>query len=91
MIRIIIRLFIWDEWNLSHIGKHNISKDEVEGAKEVVYHRRTYGGKYLITARSGSRLITMILRRKGVGEYYVVTARDSSRKERKRIYEKIKK
>ena len=88
MTRIAIKILIWDEWNLEHIKKHNVTKEEIETVKEIIYHRRTYGGKYLAVGRSGQRLITIILRRKHLGEYYVVTARDASKKERKRIYEK---
>lgn len=88
MTRIIVKILIWDNWNLEHIQKHNVTKEEVEGAKEIIYHRRTYDGKYLATGRSGDRLVTIILRRKNAGEYYEVTARDASKKERVKIYEK---
>lgn len=88
MTRIVIKELVWDEWNLEHIKKHNVFQKEVENVREIIYHRRTYGGKYLATGRSGSRLITIILRRKGIGKYYIVTARDSSKKERRKIYEK---
>ncbi|TSC88031.1 MAG: Uncharacterized protein G01um10147_262 [Microgenomates group bacterium Gr01-1014_7] len=87
MTRIIVKGLVWDSINLEHVKKHNVSKEEVEGAKEIIYHRRTYGGKYLATSRSGNRLITIILRRQGLGKYYVVTARDASRKERRKVYE----
>ena len=88
MTKITIREFVWDEINLEHIKTHNISKEEIEQAKEIIYHRRTYGGKYLMTARSGKRFLTIIISRKGISRYYVVTARDSSKKERKQINEK---
>lgn len=88
MTRIVVKELIWDDWNIKHIGKHKVSREEVEQAKEIIYHRRTYDGKYLATGRSGNRLITIILRRKSIGKYYVVTARAASRKERRKIYEK---
>lgn len=87
MTRIVVKELIWDKVNLEHIKKHNVSEEEVEDAKEIIYHRRTYEGKYLATGRSGSRLITIILRSKGAGKYYIVTARDASKKERKKVYE----
>ncbi len=87
MTRIIVKKLVWDKINLKHIEKHSVSKKEVEEAREIIYHRRTYGDKYLATGRSGSRLITIILRRQGLGKYYVVTARDASKKERKKVYE----
>lgn len=88
MTRIVIHEFIWDEVNLEHIKKHGVSQREVEYAKDIIYHRRTYGGKYLMTGRSDKRLLTIIIRRKGLGKYYVVSARDASKKERRQIYEK---
>lgn len=87
MTRIVFKELVWDEYNLEHIKKHKVSKEEVEEAQEIIYHRRTYGGKYLATGRSGSRLITVIFRRKGLGKYYVITARDASKKERRKVYE----
>ena len=87
MTRIVVKELVWDQINLEHIKKHKMSQEEVEEAQEIIYHRRTYGGKYLATGRSGNRLITIMLRRKGLGKYYVVTARDASRKERRRVYE----
>lgn len=87
MTRIVVKELVWEKKNLEHIEKHNVSKEEVEKAQEIIYHRRTYGGKYLATGRSGSRLITIILRRKGLGKYYVVTARDASKKERRKVSE----
>lgn len=88
MTKIIIKELIWDDWNIKHISRHNLTKEKVEGAKEIIYHRRSYGGKYLATARNGKRLITIILSRKGIGKYYLVTARDASQKERRKVYEK---
>ena len=87
MTRIIVKELVWDKINLEHIKKHDVSKEEVEKAQEIIYHRRTYGGKYLATGRSGNRLVTIVLRRQGLGKYYVVTARDASRKERRKVYE----
>ena len=90
MTRIVIRELIWYEnRNLRHIRRHNVSKEEVEEAgKALIYHRKVRGGLYLAIGRSGKRLITIILIWQGTGKYYVVTARDSSRKERKDVYEK---
>jgi len=88
MTRIVVRELVWDEWNLKHIEKHKVAKEEIEQASEIIYHRKTHGGKYLATGRSGKRLITIILRRKGLGKYYLVTARDASKKERMKVYEK---
>lgn len=57
----------------------------------MLYHKRTYKGRYLIVGRSGARLISIVLKRQKPGEYYVITARDASKAERRKVYEKEKK
>lgn len=92
MTRIIVRVLIIDKYNLEHIKKHKINESEViEAGKNIVYHRRTYKERYLATARSGSRIITLIIRREAIGRYYLITARDADKKERMKLYEKEKK
>lgn len=91
MTRIKIKSLVWDAWNLEHIQKHKISAEEVEVAgKNLIYHRKTYGGRYLAIGRSKKKLITLILKRKNTGQYYIVTARDLSRREIQKVYEKEK-
>lgn len=92
MTRIVILKLIFDAYNREHIRKHNVSEIEVaEAGKNLVYHRRTYKDRYLAIGRSGSRIITLIIRNRGGNKYYVVTARDASKKERRKVYEKEKK
>ena len=91
MTRIVVRELVWDEINLEHIKKHNVSKDEVEKAKSFILHWRTHTKRYLIVSRVGLRLVSVVLSREGVGKYYPVTARDSGKNERRRVYEKEKK
>lgn len=43
-------------------------------------------GRYAIFGRAGSRILTVIINRKGIGVYYPVTARDAAKKERQRVY-----
>ena len=89
MTRIVVKELVWDEVNRSHINKHNISELEItDASKNIVYHKRTYGLRYLVVGRSGKRLVSSVVSRKGPGRYYLVTARDSDKKERKRVYEK---
>lgn len=84
------RLF-WDEWNLEHIKKHNVSKYEVETAvkaKRVAIG--TYKGRLLILGKTKrGRLIIVTLSFEKQEDAYVVSARDVSKKERK-IYEENK-
>ena len=92
MTRIIVENIIWDSWNREHIGKHGVQPAEVEEAgKQIIYHKRTYGGRYLLIGRSGFRLLGLVLKRIEPKTYYLVTARDASKKERRDVYEKQKK
>ena len=92
MTRIVVKELVWDENNLNHIKKHDVSVGEVEEVGgNFVYHRKTYKERYLTIGRSGSRMITLILKRISMGKYYPISARDSSKKERRAVYEKEKK
>jgi uncharacterized DUF497 family protein len=92
MTRIVIRELIFDERNREHIKKHNVVESEIILAgNNLIYHRQSYKGRYLAIGRSGTRLITIVINRKGPGKYYVVTARDTSKKERRNVYAKEKK
>lgn len=91
MTRIIIKELVWDAYNTEHIKKHNITICEAEEAvKNFISHKKGKKGRYLAIGKSGSKLISLIVRRESIGVYYLVTARDSSKKERKEIYEKEK-
>ena len=92
MTRIIIRKLIFDQYNREHIQKHKVSETEIIAAgNNLIYHRKTYGSRYLVTGWSSERLITMVIQRRQKGEYYLVTARDASKKERRKVYAKEKK
>lgn len=92
MTKIIIRELVFDEYNREHIKKHNVTEIEiVEAGKRLIYHRKTYKGRYLAIGRTDVRLITLIIQREGTGRYFLITARDTSKKERRDVYEKEKK
>ena len=91
MTRIIVKKLIWDKYNIEHIKKHNVTRDEVEKVSEkIIVHKKAKKERYLIIGRVGLRIISVAVNRKGVGVYYPVTARDSDKKERKVVYEKEK-
>lgn len=91
MTRIKIKKLTWDEFNVEHIKKHNVTQDEVEGvARNIIAHKKAKLGRYLIIGRVGSRILSVAISRKGVGVYYPITARDAARKERRQVYEKEK-
>lgn len=92
MTRIKIKELIFDEWNIEHIKKHNISVREIEIAvMNMSAHKRAKRGRYIAIGRSRKRIISIVISRIKTGTYYVVTARDSDKKERKLVYEKEKK
>ena len=92
MTRIIIKKLIWDEYNIEHIKKHNVTIKEVEQiSKGFLAHKKAKEGRYSIFGRSSARILTVIMSRRATGVYYPITARDAAKKERKRVYEKEKK
>ncbi|MDO8637975.1 MAG: hypothetical protein Q7R43_00225 [Candidatus Daviesbacteria bacterium] len=92
MTRIVIKKLIWDTANTEHIKKHNVGWEEVEVvSRNIITHRKAKVGRYFIFGRVGTRILTIVINRKGTGIYYPVTARDAAKKERKDVYEKEKK
>ncbi len=89
MTRIIVKEIIWESKIIEHIKKHEVKTNEAEFvAFNFGYHQKGYGGKYLLTGRSGGRILTIVVLRREPGKYFIVTARDASKKERRRLYEK---
>ena len=91
MTRIIVRELVLNEWTREHIKKHSVTDVEITTASnQLIYHKRTYKGRFLVIGRSGTRLIGIVLRRVAGTKYAVVTARDAGKKERRKVYEKEK-
>lgn len=87
---IVVRLLIWNPWNVSHIAIHHVTMEEVE---EVCHGPAmtsvTYEGRIRAVGPTGAgRMLTVVLaqRWEEEGTYYPVTARPASRKER-RLYQ----
>ncbi|MCL4870624.1 MAG: BrnT family toxin [Anaerolineae bacterium] len=84
-IEIVITELIWDDWNVDHVARHNITIVEVEQPlrdKDAVFLKAKQG-RVMVLGRAGARLITVVLNAQETdGEYYVITARDMSKKER---------
>lgn len=80
-----ISRLVWDDWNIGHIARHNVSPEEVE---EVCEHEpmvhQTYSGRLrLVGLTDAGRMLTVILApNKSDDEFYVVTARSASDRER---------
>lgn len=91
MTKIIIKQLIWDEYNLEHIKKHEVTVAEVENiAKNIPAHKKAKKGRYLIIGRVGTRILSVVINKIGLGTYYPVSARDSDKNERRILYEKEK-
>ncbi len=89
MTRIVVKTLLWDDWNREHIKKHNVTVKEIEiAAKNIIWHKKTRSMRYLAAGRSGTRILSIIIRRKERTTYYLVTARDSNKEERKKLYER---
>lgn len=91
MTSIKVKTIIWDRWNTDHIKKHRVLIREVEEAgQNIIYHRKSEKNRFLAVGRSGTRMLTLIIRRLESTKYFLVTARDASKKERNIVYEKDK-
>lgn len=82
---LIISRLVWDDWNVEHIARHDVSPEEVEEVchREALVHE-TYGGRLrVIGMTSSGKALTVIAAPKGEdGVYYPVTARAASSRER---------
>ena len=81
----------WDEWNRTHIARHNVTPDETEqvcfGAP--VFREASKGRVMAIGPTDGGRMLTIVLGEnpREAGTYYAFTARPASRQERRRYAE----
>lgn len=91
MTKVVVKELVFDDYNLEHIQKHGVTRAECEKvSQDFLYHRRTHTERYIVVGRFGTRILTLVVKRRGAGVYYLVTARDASRKERQDLYEKEK-
>jgi len=90
-----VRWLLWDDHNIEHIAKHNVTPSEVE---QVVFGSRTRGpfgddrhrhGRLVFFGyTAGERpLVVVVDRPTPTGEVYVVTARPASVREREKYLE----
>lgn len=92
MTRVIVRELVFDIVNIKHIKKHSVTAEEaILAGENIIYHRKSKKGRYLVIGRVEERLIAIVIKRKSLKRYYLVTARDASKEERKAVYEKEKK
>jgi len=87
-----IRHLIWDDWNVAHIARHKVFRDEVEEVWHGDYIvREGYKDRImLIGPTNADRVLAVVLESEGNDVYYVVTARPADRKERRAYREEQK-
>lgn len=86
----IVRRLVWDEWNIEHIAKHNVSPEEVEKvcqSKHLLEKGRSGLYQAIGQTQDGRYLIIILAPRSS--SFYPVTARDADDKEKRRFKRKI--
>jgi len=83
---------IWNEWNIEHIKKHDVSVDEVEEVfKSKKITKQSYLDRNIILGKTKKeRLLTVVISTEKQKNPYVVSARNMSKKERRHYYEQTK-
>ena len=80
---------LWDDWNVEHIARHEVTPEEVEQVcrfKPKI--RRGRCGRYLVLGRTAEgRYLLVVLSPKDGGKMKPITARDMDDKER-RLYQR---
>ena len=85
--------FEWDDNNIEHIARHQVSPDEVEEVSfddEPWIRRGKKGTRYLLGFTIGGRYLFVVYISKGKGVARVITAMDMDHKARK-LYNKRRK
>ena len=82
--RIDVELLRWNDWNISHIARHEVTVREVgEVCESGPLIDGTYKDRLRLLGRTRSgRVLAVILAPEEDGVYYTITARPASRKER---------
>jgi len=82
---VIINAFIWDDFNIQHIAKHQISPNEVEEVLNRPYiitkEERKRHTIYGITLNN--RMIIVVIESRDNDNYYPITAYDMSSRQKK--------
>ncbi|MEZ4667875.1 MAG: BrnT family toxin [Anaerolineae bacterium] len=86
LVMVVVKKLIWDNWNVAHIARHQVTQEEVEEVcqGEVVVLDAKKGRLMVAGLTTANRFISVVLDPElQEGVYYPVTARSSSRKERR--------
>ena len=80
-----IERLIWDDWNVTHIARHNVVPEEVEEVchSDFLLLQGKQGRLLAISPISNGKMLTVVLNpQEEEGVYYPVTARPAAKKER---------
>lgn len=78
---------VWDEWNIKHIAKHNVTRAEVEEIfARAVRAKKSYKGRVMVFGKTKEKRLLAVVLEKEVKGYYVLSSRNASRKERRDLY-----
>ena len=84
-LEIVVTQLLWDDWNVEHIDRHNVTTREVEQslADPDAVFLRAKQGRIMVLGRAGKRLISTVMNEQAEASiYYVITARDMAKRER---------
>ena len=90
---IVIKRLVWDDWNIYHIARHEVTPEEVETVCQgnFITLQGKKGRLVIVGSTAEQRMLSIVLEPEPEeGVYYPVTARPAARKERQ-IYQQIKK
>jgi hypothetical protein len=80
---LVIRRLVWDNWNVAHIARHEVTPEEVCHSEPVVQIGKKGRSLVFGPTLSGRMLAVVLdLEPPEEGVYYPVTARPASRRER---------
>lgn len=84
-----VRRLVWDDWNVSHISRHDVIPEEVEAAchAQPVFFKETYKGRLMILGMTpAGRVLAIVIGPvpgASAGTFYPFTARTAHRSERR--------
>jgi uncharacterized DUF497 family protein len=81
-----VRHLIWDDWNVPHIARHQVTCEEVEEVcRSQPITSETYNNRLRVVGptQSGKMLTIILAPQEEEGVYYVVTARPADHRERR--------
>lgn len=82
---VFIRRLRWNEWNIAHIVRHNVTPTEVEELclRNYAERKSRQNSIVLVGSTTAGRFLKVVLVHDGDDVYYPLTAHPASRQERR--------